>query len=90
MPVTRLSVSVSLELAAALRLLARRKDMDVSRLVETLLRETPIVAASIRAGREAEWPLAKKGRDVEKLRALAKAARGAWDERVRKGAVRLP
>ncbi|HVL86828.1 MAG TPA: hypothetical protein VM681_02275 [Candidatus Thermoplasmatota archaeon] len=86
MPVSRLSISVTPELAAALRALAKERSEDVSRLVENLLRENPLVqeaVQSLRGGR----PVLKKGRDLRELLLLGRAADRQWRDRIASGRV---
>lgn len=87
MVVQKLSISLSPELASVLRELARSRRDDVSRLVEILLRENPLVAARVDAARRP--PATKRGRDPAKLLALGRAAARAWERRARRGEVRI-
>lgn len=89
MPVERLSVSLSPELTKTIRAMASQMRMDVSRLIETLLRENPAVAVQIQAGRAAPNPLTKKGRPEEKLLLIGRASRAMWEERLRSGQVKF-
>src|ERR1051326_2414763 len=68
MPSAKLSVSMTPELAICVRALAASRSEDTSRLIETLLREHPLVRQGIEEARAggAGGPGAKKGRDVEK------------------------
>lgn len=88
MPVSKFSVSLSAELARALGLLADERSEDRSRLIETLLRESPLVQDRIRELRTGPTGL-KKGRDPEELRLLARVARRAWNRRMAAGRVRI-
>lgn len=87
MVVAKLSISLSAELAGAIRTLAEKRGDDVSRLVETLLREHPLVRRSIEAQRV--LPELKKGRDVDALLVMARQARRRWDDRVKRGQVKI-
>ena len=88
MSVSRLSLSLTPELAKALRRTAAALELDVSRLVETFLREHPRVQQEVRDLRSAS-PGTKKGRSVEKLLALAEVAEAQWDARIGSGKVKL-
>ena len=90
MPVRRFSISVSPELAQALEALSHEADADRSRLIETLLRENPLVAAAVARLRGLPTgPQTKKGRSIEKLLLLAQVSRAQWDERLRSGQVKI-
>lgn len=84
MPVAKLSVSFTEELASTVRDLSERRGEDLSRLLEILLREHPDVARAVRERRER-----RKERAPEELRMLARAARRLWEERVESGRVRV-
>lgn len=56
MVVQKLSVSLSGELTSVLRTLAATRQEDVSRLIETLLREHAIVVRAIQAHRDSTVP----------------------------------
>ena len=92
MPSAKLSVSMTPELAICVRALAASRSEDTSRLIETLLREHPLVRQAIEEARAggAGGPGTKKGRDVEKLLLLADLAKARWDRRIATGQVRLP
>lgn len=90
MPAARLSVSVTSEMNLALRELARQRGEDISRLLETLLRENPLVQEKVRELRSRPpTPGTKKERDVEKLLLLARISGRLWEERVASGEVKL-
>lgn len=62
---------------------------ELSRLVETLLRENPVVRREVdelRAGRE---PPTKRGRPIEKLVLVGKASQALWEQRLASGQVRI-
>ena len=93
MPASKRSLSFSLELDTILGDLARARKEDRSRLVETLLRESPLIQgaiAEVRGTGRAENVQTKKGRSVEKLRALARVGDAAWRRRVASGQVKYP
>ncbi|HUR68831.1 MAG TPA: hypothetical protein VM370_06250 [Candidatus Thermoplasmatota archaeon] len=81
------SISLSPELAECIRALAAERSEDVSRLIETLLREHPLTQAKIAEQRGRAG--LKKGRDIDALRILARQARRRWDERVASGQVKV-
>lgn len=89
MPVVRLSLSVSPELDRALRTAAKEQDTEVSRLAEALLRENPVIQRQIDALR-GTTARTKRGRPLDKIRVLARAADAQWQERVRRGQVKYP
>lgn len=89
MPAEKLSITVTPELAAALRALAERRGEDLSRTIEILLRENRLVAEEVEAGRRRDaLPRTKKGRDVDELRVLARLGRAQWERAVAEGRVR--
>lgn len=88
MPAAKFSISLSRELQESLTRLARQRGEERSRLIETLLRENPLVQATIRELRQA-GPETKRGRPLEKLLVLARAARRDWDRRVASGQVKV-
>lgn len=87
----KLSVSLSRELEQALGALAQKRGEDRSRVIETLLRENPLVAEEIRRRRAvaAGPPRLKKGRSVDELLLLARVAREGFDRRLREGKVKI-
>lgn len=87
MVVSKISISLSPELAGSLRALATQRTEDLSRLVETLLREHPLVRAGIESRRAI--PDLKKGRDPGALLIMARQARRRWNERVKSGQVKV-
>lgn len=89
MTTEKLSISLSPELASVLRLVARQRKDDLSRLIEVLLRESPLVQSSIRRLREPQLgsPL-KKGRTMDKLRVLGRTVDALWEQRLASGKVR--
>lgn len=89
MTVRKLSVSLSTELADALDELARSRDEERSRLMETLLREHALVERAIAKGRGVGPPGTKRGRDPRELVLVGRAAGRIWDERERAGRVKL-
>lgn len=89
MPVTRLSISLTRELNAALRQTARQMRMELSRLVETLLRENPVVRREVNRLRAVPEPSTKRGRPIEKLVLVGKASRALWEQRLASGQVKV-
>jgi predicted transcriptional regulator len=91
MTAAKFSVSVTPELELALRALATRRGEDRSRLIETLLRENPLVGAEIGRLRGADGgpPGLKKGRSIEEIRVLVRLARRRWERRTQSGQVRI-
>lgn len=87
MVASKISISLSPELAGSLRALAADRSEETSRLIETLLREHPLVRERIQAQRTERG--LKKGRDVDALLVLARQARRRWNERVRSGQVKV-
>lgn len=82
----KLSMSLTPELADALDRLAGRRGEDRSRLVETLLREHPLVREAVQVQRGLGT---KRGRSLDEVRALAKVARHQWKRRLEQGEVRV-
>jgi hypothetical protein len=90
MSVRRFTISVSQELADALDDLQQRRGDERSRLVETLLRENPLIRGAIERQRDDPLvPGTKKGRDLEKVRALGRAAARNWARKEKEGKVRV-
>lgn len=75
------------ELAEAVNRLQVRRGEERSRLVETLLRENPLVGEEIRSIRAG--PSLRKGKDPKELARLIRAARTNWDRRVKSGQVKV-
>lgn len=89
MPVARLSISVTPELSRVLRSLAATQSVDTSRLIETLLRESPMVRGAVAQARQEAAVTTKRGRDVRTLLALARIGRRQWQERLKSGQVKF-
>lgn len=91
MPVARISLSVSNELAGALREVAAERGEELSRLIETLLRENPIVADAVQRHRRLRAvPALKKGRSLEELLLLGKIAQAQWKTELASGRIKVP
>lgn len=92
MAASKFSISVTAELEVALKALATRRGEDRSRLIETLLRENPLVASEIRSLRTASEgpPALKKGRSMEELVLLGRVARESLAQRLASGKVKIP
>jgi hypothetical protein len=88
MPSKAYSITFSDELAKVLESLRIRRGEERSRLLETLLRENPMVQDEIRALRT--MPEFRKGRNVEDLQRLLNVSRAQWERRVKTGQVKLP
>lgn len=88
MVVSKLSISVSVELAEALRGLAKDRGDDLSPLVETLLRENWLLAERIHALRAGPGSLGNA--ETERLLALGRAADAQWRRRIGEGSLEAP
>lgn len=86
MSVIRLSLSLTPETGAALRRLAESQATELSRLVENLLRENPLVAEEVRKMRSV--PSTRKGRPLGKILDLAELVDASWRRREAAGEVR--
>ncbi len=87
MSFSKFSISVSPELDVTLSRLATERGEDRSRLIETLLRENPLIQQSIQAARAT--PSLKKGRDLQELLLLGRVARQAWERRLSSRELRI-
>jgi len=86
MAIARASLSLTTELDQILRQLAARMNMDRSRLVETLLRESPLVQQEVSQRRGGVST--KRGRDVTELLILGRVAARQWEQRVQSGQIK--
>lgn len=86
--VSKLSVSLSAELASAVRGLAKDRGDDLSPLIETLLRENWLVAERIQA--ERAGPGAMGPAETQRLIALGRAADAQWRRRLQEGSLEEP
>lgn len=82
----KFSVSTSEELFEALEGLRERRGEDRSRLIETVLREHPMVRREIHRQRSSGLPC-KGERRSEEIEALARTARRQWALREDEGEV---
>ena len=90
MPVARRTVSITSELDSALNFLLKLRGEDRSRLIETLLRESPLVQRQIQKERLGFVnPGFKKGRDLAKLRTLGKLAKTKIDRKIAAGELKI-
>lgn len=83
----KFSISLTPELSRALNRLAKQRKEDRSRLIEILLRENPLVSATVRTERGPANPGTKNGRDVRKLLALGDLGRRQWESLSAQGKV---
>lgn len=75
------------ELSLAIEQLAKEREEERSRVIETLLREHPYVQEKI--SRLREIPALKKGRPPEEMERIIGAARREMDRRFATGEVKL-
>lgn len=83
------SLTITPELDGILREVASEMSMDLSRLVETLLRESPAVQERV-ARRRAPPTQTKRGRDPAELWLLARVAAKQWEAGVQSGQIVPP
>ena len=89
MTAARTSLSFSPELLAILRSTAKDQGLEVSRLVETLLRENPLIQQQVAQRRNAPSQT-KRGRDPRELWILGQVAQRQWKDSVESGQIKPP